>query len=216
MRTFLLNPYVIKTEFFLLCVLWPTLVIALKLAPYLFITLWLSALYTALVLAIAYRPNWRTLWGWAAVNWNTLQPILLRWGLCSAALTLLTWALFADKLFFLPREMPDLMLRVTFFYPALSALPQEFIFCTFFFLRYQNLFPKEWQMVLASALVFAYAHILFINWVAPLLGFLAGLIFARTYAQHKSLALVSIEHGLYGVSVFFIGIGYFFWRGSVG
>jgi membrane protease YdiL (CAAX protease family) len=100
-------------------------------------------------------------------------------------------------------------------YPVLSALPQEFIFCTFFFWRYADFFKSERAMILASAVVFAYAHVLFINWVAPVLGFIAGLIFARTYAQSRSLALVTIEHGLYGNAVFLIGLGWYFFHGAV-
>tara|TARA_Y100000588_G_C13721833_1_gene697629 strand:- start:57 stop:272 length:216 start_codon:yes stop_codon:yes gene_type:complete len=70
-------------------------------------------------------------------------------------------------------------------------------------------------MVTMSALAFCIAHILFINWVAPVLGLAAGLIFALTYQKTKSLLLVSIEHGLYGDALFFVGLGWFFWGGAM-
>ena len=70
-------------------------------------------------------------------------------------------------------------------------------------------------MVLASSVVFAYAHVLFINPVAPTLSFIAGLIFASTYMKTRSLALVSIEHGLYGNAMFIIGLGWYFYSGSM-
>ena len=70
-------------------------------------------------------------------------------------------------------------------------------------------------MIWASAIVFAYAHILFINPVAPVLSLLAGYFFASTYAKYKSLALVTIEHALYGNMIFTLGLGYYFWGGSV-
>jgi len=101
-------------------------------------------------------------------------------------------------------------------YPILSALPQEFIFCSFFFERYKKFFPNEKVMIVASAVVFAFAHVLFINWVAPVLSFIAGLIFAMTYAKTKSLALVTIEHGLYGNVLFLVGLGWYFYGGAVG
>jgi hypothetical protein len=62
---------------------------------------------------------------------------------------------------------------------------------------------------------FAYVHVLFINWVAPPLSLIAGYIFATTYARTRSLSLVTFEHGLYGNSIFLIGLGWFFWGGSI-
>lgn len=70
-------------------------------------------------------------------------------------------------------------------------------------------------MVIASAIVFAFAHVLFVNWIAPVFGFIAGLIFAQTYAKTKSLSLVTIEHGLYGSGIFIIGLGYYFYSGAL-
>ncbi|MGQ0527507.1 MAG: hypothetical protein ACT4OY_05690 [Alphaproteobacteria bacterium] len=55
---------------------------------------------------------------------------------------------------------------------------------------------------MASAIVFAYAHVLFVNPVAPVFSFPGDLIFARTFAKHRSLALVTIGHGLYGNLLF--------------
>ena len=100
-------------------------------------------------------------------------------------------------------------------YPLLSALPQEFIFCSFFFERYKKFFPTDKIMIIASAIVFAYAHVLFIKLGAPALSFFAGIIFAMTYAKTKSLALVTIEHGLYGNVLFIVGLGWYFYGGAV-
>ena len=44
---------------------------------------------------------------------------------------------------------------------------------------------------------------------------IGGLLFANTYNKHRSLLLVSIEHGLYGNTLFFIGLGWYFWGGSL-
>ena len=101
------------------------------------------------------------------------------------------------------------------FYPFFSALPQEFIFCKFFFARYKSFFGENTLMVAMSSLAFCLGHILFINWVAPVLGLVGGIIFAGTYKKTKSLLMVSIEHSLYGDTLFFIGLGWFFWGGSV-
>lgn len=110
---------------------------------------------------------------------------------------------------------PYFVLVLFCLYPILSALPQEIIFCSFFFRRYAPFFKTERAMIIASAIIFAYAHVLFINPVAPFLSIIAGLIFASTYAKSKSLALVTIEHGLYGNFLFFIGLGWYFYGGAI-
>ena len=51
---------------------------------------------------------------------------------------------------------------------------------------------------------FLSSHIFVINWVAPLLGILGGLLFALTYSKTKSLLLVSFEHALYGNTLFYL------------
>ena len=110
---------------------------------------------------------------------------------------------------------PGLIWKILLFYPLFSALPQEFIFCKFFFRRYQCLFGDGTLMVIMSATAFCLAHILFLNWVAPVLGFLAGIIFANTYRRTHSLAMVTLEHSLYGNAIFAMGLGWFFWGGSI-
>ena len=100
-------------------------------------------------------------------------------------------------------------------YPLFSALPQEFIFCKFFFYRYKTIFKTNFNLIASSAIFFSIAHILFLNFLAPVLSFIGGLLFANTYNKHKSLLLVSIEHGLYGNSLFFLGLGWYFWGGSL-
>lgn len=177
--------------------------------------LWLTSLYCLIIFAFIKTQSWKEVWNWSAVTRETMKPVLFRWVLASLFLFAFTWALFPEKLFLLQRQNPEILPYLLVLYPLFSAIPQEFIFCTFFFARYERFFGNGIRMLLLSALVFAYAHVLYINWVAPFLGLFAGLIFAHTYWKTKSLALVSIEHGLYGNTLFFIGLGWFFWGGSV-
>ena len=65
-----------------------------------------------------------------------------------------------------------------------------------------------------SSITFCFAHVFFLNWIAPLLGFFGGLMFAKTYLKTRSLFIVSIEYALYGNTLFFLGLGWFFWGGS--
>ena len=142
--------------------------------------------------------------------------IILRWFFALIVLYYFTKFLFPEKLFLLQKNDNALLYKIFILYPIFSAFPQEFIFCTFFFKRYKSLFKNEKTMIVMSSLIFCFAHIFVINWVAPLLGIFGGFLFALTYSKTKSLLLVSFEHALYGNTLFFLGLGWFFWGGSVG
>ena len=149
------------------------------------------------------------------ITQNTLIYVFIRWIVFSFGLFIFTFYVFPEKLFIVQKSNPGFIWKIMIFYPFFSALPQEFIFCKFFFARYKSFFGEKTLMVAMSSLAFCLAHILFINWVAPVLGLVGGIIFAGTYKKTKSLLMVSIEHSLYGDTLFFIGIGWFFWGGSV-
>ena len=183
-----------------------------------FLFLWAGALYCVAAFIFARQPSravWRELWAWHAVTWQNMRPILLRFILAAVGMVIFTWLYDPDRLFGLLHTRPDIIPRIMVFYPVLSALPQEFIFCSFFFWRYADFFKTPRGRVLASAVVFAYGHVLFINPVAPPLSFIAGLIFAQTFNKTKSLALVTIEHGLYGNALFLVGLGWYFYGGAL-
>ena len=65
-------------------------------------------------------------------------------------------------------------------------------------------------MIMASAAVFGFGHIVFRNWPAVALTFAGGWLFATTYRRTSSLVLVSAEHALYGCAIFTIGYGQYF------
>jgi hypothetical protein len=70
-------------------------------------------------------------------------------------------------------------------------------------------------MVIASGVSFGLAHLFFANWIAPLLSSVGGILFAITYAQTSSTVLVSIEHAIWGNFIFTIGLGWYFYGGSI-
>ena len=109
------------------------------------------------------------------------------------------------------RHNPSLWALIMIVYPFLSVVPQEIIYRTFFFHRYSSLFSQKRVSIVINAALFAFAHILFKNWVAVIGSFVAGLIWATTYLETKSLLAVSIEHALYGNFVFTLGVGYYFY-----
>jgi membrane protease YdiL (CAAX protease family) len=186
-----------------------------ELAPQMFSFLWGASFYGLLVLRYIYRDHLRDIWKWRAVTWTNLRPILVRWILACIGMYLFIAWYAPERAFGLILQEPLFVLFLCFAYPVLSALPQEFIFCSYFFERYRRLFGKGVSMIIASAVVFAYAHCLYLNPVAPSLSLMGGLIFATTYLKTYSLALVTIEHALYGNFLFVLGLGYYFYGGAV-
>jgi len=203
------------TEFLLLCLVFPGAIIGFKLGMYMFAFLWAATLYCAVVDRFAFFKGFKDMWKWEAVNWNNMRPLLWRFFISLIGMFIFILWYDPDRLFFLLRERPQIIPYLLVLYPLISALPQEYIFCRFFFARYKPFFGEGMKMIIASALIFAFAHLLFINPVAPTLSILGGLIFAHTYWKTKSLALVTIEHGLYGNAIFLIGLGYYFYSGGI-
>jgi len=202
-------------EFFTLCLLIPGLIIGFRYGGYMFAFLWAATLYAFWVMVKTRTRPWREIWGWGQVRWEHLKPILIRWAVASVFMLGFLFWYNPDQLFSLARRQPEFLPVLFLLYPLISALPQEFLFCSFFFHRYKPFFGDGVRMVMASAVVFAFAHILYINPVAPVLSLAGGLIFAHTYRKTQSLALVTIEHGLYGNVLFLIGLGIYFYSGNV-
>lgn len=112
-----------------------------------------------------------------------------------------------EHLFSIVRNKPLVWIGIFFVYSLLSVLPQEFIYRSFFFERYQSLFSNNVILVLINALVFSLGHLFFQNTLVMIITFLGGLIFAYTYLKTKSLRLVFIEHTIYGYWLFTVGMG---------
>jgi uncharacterized protein len=100
-------------------------------------------------------------------------------------------------------------------YPVLSVYPQGLLYRAFFFERYAGLFPGKWPMIVASALAFSFMHLVFRNVLAVLLTFAGGLLFAARYAETGSLATSCFEHALYGCWLFTVGLGQYFYHGTI-
>jgi membrane protease YdiL (CAAX protease family) len=143
-----------------------------------------------------------------------LKIIILRFAFSAILLSILTYYYFPDLFLRFPTQRPQLWLLVMMLYPILSAYPQEIISRVFFFQRYAHLFPNIKLLILLNAILFAWMHILFGNWIAIILSFIGGLFFAQTYYKTRSLLLVTIEHLLYGNFLFTIGLGWFFYHGN--
>lgn len=120
-------------------------------------------------------------------------------------------ALFAPgELFDPPLRRPRLWLLLLFVYSGLSVFPQELVFRGFFFHRYRSLTRSEIPMVLVNAASFGLAHAFLGHWLPVLLTFLGGILFSTTYLRSRSVLVVSVEHALYGLWLFTVGLGTYF------
>lgn len=210
------DKYYLTAEIGLLMIGVPLLLYAVIPIYYLLPALWLSALYCQLVYRNVVDAPDRIFWSRHAVTWVNFKPILMRFIIAALALAVLVLTLWPTQLFYMPIHRPQLWILIMVAYPLLSVIPQEIIFRSFFFARYRHILPDRWSMIIASAAMFGVAHIIFQNWVAPILCLVGGFFFAHTYDKHRSLLLVSIEHAMYGCYIFTLGLGRYFYHGLIG
>jgi hypothetical protein len=138
-----------------------------------------------------------------------LRLVLVRFGFVACAMALATYISAPESFMRLPLTDPWMMLAIGVLYPLLSVLPQGIIYRVFLSERYFKLFRSETSFLLFSAAAFAAGHIIFRNWVAVATTFAGGLIFMHTYLRTRSHLLASLEHALYGVFAFAVGLGKF-------
>lgn len=215
MKTILASKPFIAAELLLLVIGLPAAIIEFDLIRHMLGILWVAAVYCLVIHRITTGERLRDVWKFREITRDSAKPMLRMLGLAILFLGAATAFLLPERLFSFVLERPALWAMVMLLYPLLSVLPQEIIFRLFFFERYKPFFASGTTMVVASGLAFGFAHIIFLNWVAPLLTALGGLIFALTYSRRRSLALVSLEHALYGNFIFTIGLGIYFYHGSV-
>lgn len=151
-------------------------------------------------------------------SWDNLRPhlwpILLRDAVCLVVLGVGVRLFAPELLFSLVKRTPLFWVAVMILYPLVSVYPQELLYRAFFFHRYEPLFGSGWGMVLASAVAFGFAHIIFGNWLAVALCVLGGFLFSMTYHASGSLLLTCLDHAIFGNFIFTIGLGRFFYHGS--
>ncbi|WP_034059173.1 CPBP family intramembrane glutamic endopeptidase [Lacinutrix jangbogonensis] len=125
------------------------------------------------------------------------------------AIITIVFVLFSDKesLFKVVVNKPLMWLVLLFVYSTFSVYPQELIYRTFYFQRYESLFQNKKLFIFINAIVFALAHLFFRNSLVIILTFLGGLLFAFTYKKTESTLLVTIEHAIYGCWLFTVGMG---------
>ena len=161
-----MSNYIKVFEILLIGFLFPLSIIYFGLSKYILFFIWIVFFYTIFVYLFFYKSKKILFYVYEVkynFNLNYFCIIVIRWIVVSILLYFFAAKIFPEKLFIIQRENPTVMYAVLFLYPILSAFPQEFIFCTFFFKRYESLFKKEYILIFMSALIFCFAHVFFIN-----------------------------------------------------
>lgn len=164
-----------------------------------------------------------------------LRGLILSFVLLAPIVALAVYFWNPDIFLSFPRERPRIWAIVMVGYPLASVYAQEIIWRTYFFHRFEPLLAKALGAhsagspdqaraversatlltVLLSGLLFGFMHILFKHWAAVALTIAIGWLFSFTYARWRSIALVWLEHALWGCFAFTVGLGSFFYLGGV-
>jgi len=145
-----------------------------------------------------------------------LPSILGLWVVAAVTAVVVIAVLAPDRLFDLPRERPLLWAAVAVLYPLVSVYPQELIYRAFLLHRYAPVFGTGRGAAAASAIAFGFAHIIFGTVASVALTVVGGWLFARRYQRTRSLLTAAVEHALYGVLAFTVGLGNLFYHGATG
>lgn len=150
---------------------------------------------------IAKGLNWKLFWN--QTLFKLLAIIILT--------TIYVWWFDKTNLFSVMLNNPLLWLAILFIYSMFSVYPQELIFRTFFFQRYEALFKSKALLIFINAIVFSLAHLFFKNTLVLIMTFLGGILFGITFYKTKSTLYVTIEHAIYGCWLFTVGLGNMLW-----
>jgi len=197
-------------EFLLLFTAVPALILFFRERWLMIAILWGGSILAYIYLRMSRRPDE----GPSASFCGMLKIILQRFAVIAPLVTILVWVTSPEDFLSFPRENPRIWMMVIFLYPLLSVWPQEVLYRALIYKRYAPVFGEGRGYLIASALAFGYMHIIFLNWIAVAMTLAGGFIFADNYRKGRSLALVSIEHALYGCLIFTVGLGRFFYVGA--
>ncbi|MCH2196548.1 CPBP family intramembrane glutamic endopeptidase [Kordia sp.] len=193
------------TEFFLLFVALPVSLV-LEYSPYVKAGLVLTGfIYIIWILLKVEKQEFKIN---KLLNWKLFwQRTLVLLIIISILTTAYVYFTDASNLFIVVRTKPFMWIIIVLVYSLLSVYPQELIYRTFFFLRYESLFKDPKMLTFINAIVFCLAHLLFKSTLVLILTFLGGILFAWTFQRTRSTLLVSIEHAIYGSWLFTVGMG---------
>lgn len=142
------------------------------------------------------------------LNWNYFwKSTFIKLTIIAILTSVFVWFTDKESFFTVVATKPKMWVLILFFYAVFSVYPQELLYRTFFFKRYQNLFKNDFICILVNAILFSLAHAFFKNTLVLCITFIGGILFAYTYKKTNSTFLVSIEHTIYGCWLFTVGMG---------
>lgn len=145
---------------------------------------------------------------------KTVGWILLTFLVLGSAITYATWYWYPERFLGFPLYRTEIWQFVVLAYPLASVPPQELVYRTFFFHRYGPLFgDARGVAIVSNGVLFGFGHIIFWNPIAVIGTAVIGILLAYRYETTRSFWAVWLEHSLYGVLVFTVGIGGFFFTG---
>lgn len=168
----------------------------------------------ALVLLLR-TPGWRLrdlLRGPVLGEWRIIVGF---WIISAVACSGFVMAISPNSFLNIPLQRPGLWLVIMVFYPLLSALPQEIIYRSLFFERYQVLFPGMALPILVNGAVFGFGHLFYDNWITITMTAVGGMVMGWAYMRGRSTLLAWVLHSIAGQLVFTSGLGHFFYHGAV-
>ena len=160
---------------------------------------------------------------WRHVSFKRLfaRPPRLWWrGPCIRAAVVAVAACFyvllnSPELFLsFPKNRTEMWSLVMLLYPVLSVLPQEIIYRVYIF---EKFFPEPHQeklAIIASSVLFSWVHVIYAGYFAMLSTLMAGCVLGVSYSRSRrqpgALWAVLLEHSVYGMLIFTVGLGRFF------
>jgi CAAX protease family protein len=147
-------------------------------------------------------------------GWTTLLSILLVFAIGGGAVAYYVHHYHPSWFLEFPRNRPQTYTRIMLLYPLMSVVAQELVYRTFYFHRYGALFGSaHWLAIGLNGILFGLGHIVIGTQLAFYGTMATGVLFALRYALTRSFWAVFIEHWLWGVLVFTVGLGRFFFAG---
>lgn len=209
-----MNKVIRWIEFVLLFTVGPVAIWWLMEQVPIIVSLWVATAGCLLWLKFDRSFDRRVLGGLSKLSgqWRSMVLLIV---LSIPVMVVLTMWLLPGGLFALPSQRPVIWVMVCVFYPLLSVYPQEVIYRAFIWHRYSEIFPSPWARIAASGIMFGLMHFMFGNVVAVAVTLVGGVLFAWRYERCRSVAVVSLEHAIYGVLLFTIGVGAYLVAGTV-
>ncbi len=203
----------LKLEFGLFFVAVPVLIAVLFPPDWMFPSLITFTAIGIILLHITPGFAWTELrYNWRNWSWRELLAFTVAMAVFCIAVVLIARP---DAAFFLLLNRPELLAFIWVGYPLLSALPQELLFRSLFYRRYQAILPDGQAVYLLNAALFSLAHLMYWIWIVAIMTFGGGLLFSWAYRKRGSFFYAVLLHAVAGNIIFAVGLGIYFYSGNV-